>query len=108
MSSDTKILITLWIAFLLSFFVDANAQRGIASGRGLTINNNTTNETVTRIGLLEGDTIPGFIYGYLSTVYPDSNYSFLKTVRQANWEAFQAAVIWQKAASPSPMMAAAT
>lgn len=98
MSSDTKILITLWIAFLLSFFVDANAQRGIASGRGLTINNNTTNETVTRIGLLEGDTIPGFIYGYLSTVYPDSNYSFLKTVRQANWEAFQAAVIWQKAA----------
>lgn len=97
MSRDTKILITLWVAFLLSFFVNANAQRGISSGRGLTINNNTTNETVTRIGLLEGDTIPAFTYGYLSTVYPDSNYSFLKTVRQANWEAFQAAVIWQKA-----------
>ena len=99
MSSDNKILITLWITFLLSFFVEANAQRGISSGRGLTINNNTTNETVTRIGLLEGDTIPAFTYGYLSVVYPDSNYSFLKTVRQANWEAFQAAINWQKAAN---------
>ena len=40
---------------------------------------------------IAGDTAPNFIVGDLKALYPSYTYNQLKTIRQANWEALQAA-----------------
>lgn len=105
MKPCTKFIIALWIFFLLSLVV--HAQRGVtARGGAVSYNNSsvvnnidssTTINADIKYGLLDNDTIPQFTIGYLDYIYPGYTYAQKKTIRQANWESFQAACNWAKA-----------
>lgn len=105
MKPCTKFIIALWVFFLLSLII--HAQRGVtARGGAVSYNNSsvvnnidssTTINADVRYGLLDNDTIPQFTIGYLDYIYPGYTYAQKKTIRQANWEAFQAACNWAKA-----------
>lgn len=82
------------IIFLIFCAFQMNAQRGISSGRGITYSTINNNNYTTETGLLEGDTIPPLSVGDLAALYPGYTYSQLKTIREANWESFQAACQW--------------
>lgn len=66
-----------------------NAQRTVtATGTPVTVPTNRYDIT--------GDTIPDLVVGNLADVYPGYSYNQLKTVRQTNWEAFQASCNYVK------------
>jgi len=97
MSNDKKILIVLWVAVLLSIVLECDAQRGISYQSGRITNNYNQNTVVNNDITMTGDTMPDLTTGYLETLFPGYTYNQIKTLRLANWEAFQATCNYAKA-----------
>lgn len=84
MSNDTKILLCLWITFLLSMVIPLHAQRGISRGN-VTFNVNSSNAFSTY----------AFVWGDLDDgVYTEAQ---KKTIRRQNYVYFKAIIDAAKA-----------